>query len=126
MGAQRRLQYSRLYNELIHERTPVFGVERTFVYGRANNATIQRIQFPLVLSVLRAQGSTLEKDIIDLAQSTARKGPHLQYVALSRVKSIHNLHILNFNEDALKIEEHVEEEMQRLHDQAVLDLCYVP
>ena len=131
IGAQRRLQYSRLHNELIHESwTPVFDVERTFVYGRARSATIQRIQFPLVpaagRSAHRAQGSTLEKVVIDLTQNITRKVPHLHFVALSRVKSMNNLHILNFNEGALKVDEHVEEEMQRLYGQAVLDLCYVP
>ena len=61
-----------------------------------------------------------------MTQNKTRKVPHLHYVALSRVKSIKNLHILNFNEDALKVDEHVETEMQRLYDHAVLDLCYVP
>ena len=131
IGVQRRLQYKRLYKKSIHESwTPVFDVERTFIYGRARNATIQRIQFPLVpaagCSVHRAQGSTLNKVVIDLTQNKTRKVPHLHYVALSRVKSIKNLHILNFNEDALKFDEHVEAEMQRLYDHAVLDLCYVP
>ena len=70
----------------------MFDVERTFIYGRARNATIQRIQFPLVpaagSSVHRAQGSTLDKVVIDLTQNKTRKVPHLHYVALSRVKSI--------------------------------------
>ena len=81
-GVQRRLQYKRFYNESIHESwTPVFVVERTFIYGRARNATIQRIQFPLVpaagRSVHRAQGSTLDKVVIDLTQNKTRKVPHL-------------------------------------------------
>ena len=77
-------------------------------------------------SVHRAQGSTLDKVVIDLTQNKTRKVPHLHYVALSRVKSIKDLHILNFNEDALKADEQVETEMQRLYDYAVLDLCYIP
>ena len=108
----------------------MFDVERTFVYGRARSATIQRIQFPLVpaagRSVHRAQGSTLEKVVFDLTQNITRKVPHLHFVALSRVKSMNNLHILNFNEGALKVDERVEEEMQRLYGQAVLGLCFVP
>ena len=70
----------------------MFDVERTFVYGRARNATILRIQFPLVpaasRSVHRTQGSTLDKAVIDFSQNKTRKVTHLYYVAPSRVKSI--------------------------------------
>ena len=108
----------------------MFDVECTFIYGRARNATIQRIQFPLVpaagRSVHRAQVSTLDTVSMDLTQNKTRKVPHLHYVVLSRVKSIKNLHILSFNEDALKVDEHVEIGMQRLYDHAGLDLCYIP
>ena len=57
----------------------MFDVERTFIYGRARNATIQRIQFPLVPAagrfVHRAQGSTLDKAVIDLTQKQNQKSP---------------------------------------------------
>ena len=80
IGVQRRLQYKKLYNESINENwTPVFDVERTFIYGRARKATIQRIQFPLVPAagrfVHRAQGSTLDKVVIDLTQKQNQKSP---------------------------------------------------
>ena len=107
--------------ESIHDSwTPVCDVERIFIYGRARNATIQRIQFPLEpaagRSVHRAQGSTLDSIVIDLTQNKTRNVPHLHNVALSRVKSIRNLHILTFNERVLKVDEHVETEMQRFYD----------
>ena len=109
----------------------MFDIERTFVYCQVSkNATIQRIQFPLQpaagRSVHRAQGTTLDKVVIDLTQNKTRKVPHLHYVALSRVRSMQNLYILNFNEDALKVDQQVETEVTRLKNCTVLDLYYIP
>ena len=129
-GMETRIKYRNrgFYNECINENwTPIFDIERTFTYNRK---TFQRIQFPLQpsagRSVHRAQGSTLEKVVIDLSQKKTRKVPHLHYVALSRVRSMKNLQILNFNEEALKVDERVELEMVRLHQDATLQLCYTP
>ena len=55
-----------------------------------------------------------------------RKVPHIHYVALSRVKKLEDLYILNLNEAAMDLDEQVTEEMQRLQIDAVLELCYVP
>lgn len=90
----------------------------------------QRIQFPLQhsagRSVHRAQGSTLEKVVIDLSQRKTHNVPHLHYVALSRVRSMENLQILNFNEKALSLDEKVVQEMNELCDKHLLQLCYAP
>ena len=129
-GNETRIKYRNrgLYNEDINENwTPIFDIERSFTYNRK---TFQRIQFPLQpsagRSVHRAQGSTLEKVVIDLSQRKTRKVPHLHYVALSRVKSLKTLQILNLNVEALKVDEQVKMEMARLHDAAILQLCYNP
>jgi hypothetical protein len=107
--------------------TPIFEVQRSFVL---NYNTFQRIQFPLRPSagktVHKAQGCTVDEIVIDLSQTRARKTPHIHYVALSRVRSINNLHILNFNEQALAMDEQVVEEMERLRHDAPLQLCYMP
>ena len=107
--------------------TPVFDVERTYIY---NEKTFQRIQFPLQpsagRSVHRAQGSTLHSVVIDLPQRKTRKVPHLHYVAVSRVKSMDKLQIINFNEKAYKIDSQVQVEMDRLFREAKLDLCFTP
>ena len=55
-----------------------------------------------------------------------RKIPHIHYVALSRVKNLEDLYILNLNEAAMDLDEQVTEEMQRLQTEAALELCYVP
>ena len=107
--------------------TPVFDVERTFIY---NYKTYQRIQFPLkpaaAKTVHKAQGATVDKVVVDLSQKTTRKVPHIHYVALSRVKKLDDLYILNLNQAAYALDERVTSEMQRLRTEAALELCYVP
>ena len=130
IGPNRRNRYQRrgFYNESVDQHwTPIFYIERTFQY---RHSIIQRIQFPLQPSagrtVHRAQGTTLDEVVIDLSQRRMRKNSHIHYVALSRVRSIHHLHILNFNEEALSMDERVAEEMKRLKGEAMLELCYTP
>ena len=107
--------------------TPVFDVERTFIY---NYKTYQRIQFPLkpaaAKTVHKAQGATVDKVVVDLSQKTTRKVPHIHYVALSRVKKLDDLYILNLNQAAYALDERVTSEMQRLRTEAALELCYIP
>lgn len=100
-GMETRVRYKNrgLYHNRINDSwTPIFDTEQSFTYNRK---TFQRIQFPLQPSaghsVHRAQGSTLERVVVDLSQCKCRKIPHLQYVALSRVRSIEKLQILNFS-----------------------------
>lgn len=87
----------------------------------------KRIQFPLQPSVGRsvhkAQGSTLEKVVIDLSQRKVRKVPHLHYVA---VRSLENLQILNFSENALTVDDQVGREIKRLQQESMLQLCFTP
>ncbi|MCG7875518.1 MAG: AAA family ATPase [Candidatus Thiodiazotropha endolucinida] len=127
-GMETRSKYRNrgLYHSTIDDNwTPIFDVNRSFTYNRK---TFQRVQFPLQpsagRSVHRAQGSTLERVVIDLSQRKTRKVPHLHYVALSRVRSIEKLQILNFNEKALQVDDQVKAEMQRLNETAMLQLCH--
>ena len=128
-GMETRVRYKNrgLYHSRINDSwTPIFDTERSFTYNRK---TFQRIQFPLQpsagRSVHRAQGSTLERVVVDLSQRKCRKVPHLHYVALSRVRSIEKLQILNFNEESLTVDKQVLTEMQRLHNTASLKLCFI-
>ena len=124
-----REKYRALYNSSIQrEWTPVFDVQRTFIL---NYKTYQRIQFPLRpasgKTVYKAEGATVDKVVIDLSQNNQiKKIPHIHYVALSRVKKLEDLYILNLNEAAMDLDEQVTEEMQRLQTNAALELCYVP
>ena len=108
--------------------TPVFEVERTYVY---RFKMYQRIQFPLraaaAKTIHKAQGITEDEIVVDLTQYKGiTKVPHIHYVAFSRVRKLENLYILNLNEAAIHLDERVTVEMQRLRTQAVLQLSYTP
>ena len=129
IGRTAREKYRKLYNTNIdREWTPVFDVQRTFI---VNYKTYQRIQFPLTpasgKSVWKAEGATVDEVVVDLSQfKRIRKIPHIHYVALSRVKKLENLYILNMNEGAIDLDKQVTTEMHRLRTEASLELCYVP
>jgi len=130
IGQNRRDKYKRkgFYHEGINPSwTSISDVERTIVY--LSKYTIRNIQFPLQPSagrtVYRAQGTTVDELVIGLSQKVVRQKAHLHYVALIRVRSIKNLYILNFNKKALKVDEKVVQEMQRLCE-SKLQLWYIP
>ena len=128
IGSKTRQKYKHLYHPAVEALwTPVFDVTRTFLY---NYKSYQRTQFPLkpaaAKTVHKAQGSTMDEVVIDLSQSRTRKTPHIHYVAMSRVRKFENLRILNFNEDALAVDDRVKDEMKRLRENASLKLCYEP
>ena len=129
VGRTTREKYRKLYNSSINtDWTPVFDVQRTFI---VNYKTFQRIQFPLTpasgKSVWKAEGATVDRVVVDLSQEkTIRKIPHIHYVALSRVKRLKDLYILNMNEASMALDDNVNVEMHRLRTEAALELCYVP
>ena len=83
---------------------------------------VLRRQFPLRPSAAktshRCQGDTLIKVVVDLPSA---KREHMHYVALSRLRSISRLHILNMNENKIAVSKKVQEEMTRLRRNARLN-----
>ena len=70
VGRTIREKYRKLYNSSINtDWTPVFDVQRTFI---VNYKTYQTIQFPLTpasgKSVLKAEGATVDRVVVDLSQ----------------------------------------------------------
>ena len=127
IGISRRNQYRHLFSSRVDGTwTPMFEVKRTFIF---NKKTYERVQFPLQASagktIHKAQGATLSNAVINLTQTKQRKIPHIHYVALSRVKSLDGLFILDFNEKSLDKDDSVDEEMDRLR-QKKIQLCYQP
>jgi hypothetical protein len=96
--------------------TPVEPIVKQFAAGHKGQAQIQRLQFPLrpahAKTVHRAQGDTMDTAVIDL--TTRRKVDHIHYVAISRLRSLEGLHIVNLEEEKITINKEVQTEMGRL------------
>ena len=96
-----------------------------------NYKAYQRIQFSLTpasgKSVWKAEGATVDRVVVDLSQEKKIcKIPHIHYVALSGVKRLKYLYILNMNEASMALDDDMNVEMHRLCTEAALELCYVP
>ena len=95
---------------------PVSRVEVSFLAGGKRGAEITRLQFPLTLSwattIHKVQGLTLDTIVVNMKGTRFNAGQI--YVALSRVKSMSGLHIVNFNAKAIRKSDLVDDEMIRL------------
>ena len=80
--------------------------EVTFLAKGKKGSEITRLQFPLTLAwattIHKVQGLTLNEIVIDM--KGGRFSPGQAYVAISHVKTLQSLHILNFNRTAIKKE----------------------
>ena len=103
---------------------PIKKVQATFpVNGKTSSCQGSRIQFPLYLSwavsIHKCQGLTLDEIVVDMSRD---KGPYQKgqaYVALSRVKTLDKLHIINYCRQQIKVSADVEKEMQRLRQNRI-------
>ena len=114
-----RNEYSHLYNQNIDRRwVPILEVTRQF---RRHQIQVLCRQFPLrpsaAKTIHRCQGDTLDEAVVDLPLS---KREHMHYVALSRLRSISGLHILNMNENKITASKKVQDEMTRLRQKATM------
>jgi len=91
-------------------------VKKITTYFNLNGAQAQRTQFPLqnafALTVHKTQGLTLPHTTISLDEQMFANGQ--AYVAMSRAKSWKNIEIRSFNPDAIKVDNEMLVELDRL------------
>ena len=111
--AKQSSQYCHQYSDAI----PLIKHEVVFLAKGRRGSEVTRLQFPLTLAwaitVHKVQGLTLDEIVVDMKGS--RFNPGQAYVALSRVKKLEGLHIINFNAKAIKASQDVKDEMKRLN-----------
>ena len=122
IGRNLRRESAYLYKATIDRNwTPVLEVTRQFRVNKKSQVQILRRQFPLrpaaAKTIHRCQGDTLDEAVVDFPASTREL---MHYVGLSRVRNSSALHILNLNENKIKVTEKVKSEMSRLRTQASL------
>jgi hypothetical protein len=91
-------------------------VEKITTYFNLHRTPAQRTQFPLqnafALTVHKTQGLTLPHATVSLDEQMFANGQ--AYVAMSRAKSWQNLEIRSFNQDAIKVDNEMLQELNRL------------
>ena len=112
--AKQSSQYRHGYSDAI----PLKKHEVAFLAKRRRGSEVTRLQFPLTLAwaitIHKVQGLTLDKIVVDMKGN--RFNPGQAYVALSRVKKLEGLHIINFNGKVIKASQDVKDEMERLNN----------
>ncbi len=127
IGQQRRREdISYYYSQgICKEWTRITALKRTFFVTKRHTPVV-REQFPLrpaaAKTIHKAQGDTMDAVVVSMNNST----PHAHYVAISRVRNMAGLHILELNADKIKVTKDVAEEMTRLRAESLLHLCYTP
>jgi len=125
IGHNHRKEYFHLYHNNINKSwTPVLEICRQFRFNKKGQTQVLRKQFPLrpaaAKTIHRCQGDTLNEAVVDFPSITRE---HIHYVGLSRVRNSSTLHILNLNEQKIKVSNSVQTEMLRLRNEASLTCC---
>ncbi len=131
VGRECRKSVSVAYRNLTSKLwTPIMPVQRMFLVGKGN-IKIFRTQFPLQLAsgrtIHKAQSSTHEKIVVDMAgppRAPKHFWDHMHYVALSRVTSLHGLHIVNINREAIRSSPKVKDFLT--NQKKSMQLCFKP
>ena len=100
------------------EVVPIAAISACF-YGK-EGTLLQRTQIPLILcwaaTVHKVQGLSLDAAVMDLGKDVFEPG--MAYVALSRVRTLNGVALLNFEPQKMTANKRVHEEMARLRQQS--------
>ena len=94
-------------------------ISRQFRINKSSRIQILWRQFPLrpaaAKTIHHCQGDSLGEAVVDFPASRME---HVHYVALSRVRNSSAPHILNLNDNKINVSDKVENEMNRLRENA--------
>ena len=94
-------------------------------YGR-QGVTLQRVQLPLLpcwaATIHKVQGLSLDAAVIDLGSQVFEEG--MAYVALSRVRTLDGVALLDLVADKIKTSQAAAQEMDRLRARLVEALAH--
>ncbi len=129
IGQKTRHENRHLYVQGIQPTwTPIKPITTQFAVGRNRTAQVVRKQFPLrpaaAKTIHRSQGDTENKIVVNF--NTTRSIPHIHYVGLSRVTTLEGLYVTDLCEDKIAVSNDVKTEMQRLRNEACLQLSVPP
>ena len=100
---------------------PIQAISAKF-YGK-EGTVLQRTQMPLILcwaaTVHKVQGLSLDAAVMDLGTNVFEPG--MAYVALSRVRTLNGVALLNFQPRKITANKRVHDEMARLRQESVHD-----
>ena len=124
VGTILRNRYRHLFTAEIQSNwTPILEISRQFSFNYYQSFHVTRRQFPLVMSsaktVHKAQGSTMNAAVIHFGN---RKVEHMHYVALSRVRNLSSVKILELNVDKIALSNAVVAEMARMRQSSCATL----
>ena len=123
IGTQERRKHKQFQSEGIDQQwTPIFVTGRNFNIGKKHTPVLRK-QFPLrpaaAKTIHKSQGDTMNEVVVNMGSSQMKHG---HYVALSRVTKKSGLYITNLNEEKIKQDSNVVDEMKRLRSEAQLQL----
>ena len=110
--------HTSVYKSTNQNAVPIYQTQATFPIHKIASCQATRSQFPLTLAwavtIHKCQGLTLPEIVIDMTSAKGRFKPGEAYVALSRVRTIDILHIINYTQNQIPVSEHVEKDMEGL------------
>ena len=94
------IRYTSVYNSRNQNAIPICQTQAAFPVHTKTSFQATRTQFPLtlawVVTIHKCQGLTLSEIVIDMTHTKGKFKHGEAYVALSRVKTLDNLHIINY------------------------------
>ena len=106
-----------MYKHINKNVVPIEEIQVSFPVKGASSFHATRRQFPLSLAwavtIHKCQGLTLPEIVVDMSPEKGTYPPGQAYVALSRVRELDKLHIVNYTHTQIRVSPTVADEMKR-------------